>query len=45
MQIRKSKKRQITKGIELPKEGKIRTSDKKKESFKYLGKLEADTIK
>ena len=40
----KSGKRQITEGIELPNQGKIRTL-REKETYKYLGILEVDTIK
>ena len=42
--IRKSRKRQMTEGIELPNRGKIRTFGVK-ETYKYLGILEADIIK
>ena len=37
-------KRQMTKGILLPNQGKIRTLDEKK-TCKYLRKLEADNMK
>ena len=40
----KSGKRQITEGIELPNQERIRMSGEK-ETFKYLGILQADTIK
>ncbi len=40
----KSGKRQITKGIGLLNEDKIRTL-RKRETFKYLGMLEADITK
>ena len=43
-QIMKSRKRHITEGIELPNQEKIRTF-RSKESNKYLGIFEADTIK
>ena len=39
-----SGKRQTTEGIELPNQERIRTSGEKK-TYKYLGILEADTIK
>ena len=42
--IKKSGKRQMTEGIELPNQEKIRTHEEK-ETYKYLGTLEADTIK
>ena len=42
--IMKSRKRQITEGIELPNQDKIRMFGEK-ENYKYLGILEADTIK
>ena len=42
--IIKGGKRQMTKGIELPNQGNIRTLGEK-ETYKYLGILEADTIK
>ena len=41
---RKSGKRQLTDGIELPNQDKIRTLAEK-ETYKYLGIIEADTIK
>ena len=44
MPVMKSGKRQITEGIELPNQEKIRTFGEK-ENYKYLGILEADTIK
>ena len=44
MLVMKSGKRQITEGKELPNKEKLRTL-RKKETFKYLGILEADTIK
>ena len=40
----KSGKREITEGIVLPNEERIRTL-REKENYKYLGILEADTIK
>ena len=40
----KSGKRHLTDGMELPNQEKIRTLGKK-EKYKYLGILEADTIK
>ena len=40
----KSGKRHLTDGIELPKQDKIRTLEEN-ETYKYLGILEADTIK
>ena len=40
----KSGKRHITDGIELPNQDRIRTLEEK-ETYKYLGILEADTIK
>ena len=40
----KSSKRYVTDGMELPNEDKIRTLGEK-ETYKYLGILEADTIK
>ena len=43
MLIMKSGKRQMTKGIKLPNQGKIRTPGLK--TYKYLGILEADIIK
>ena len=42
--IMKSGKRHLTDGIELPNQDKIRTSAEN-ETYKYLGILEADTIK
>ena len=42
--IMKSRKRQITEGIELPNPKKIRTLEEK-ETYKYRGILEAGTIK
>ena len=44
MLVMKSGKRHMTEGIELPNQEKIRTLGKK-ETYKYLGILEADTIK
>ena len=44
MAVMKSSKRHLTDGMELPNENKIRTLGEK-ESYKYLGILEADTIK
>ena len=44
MQIMKSGKRHMTDGIELPNLDKIRTLGEN-ETYKYLGTLEADTIK
>ena len=42
--VMKSGKRHLTDGIELPSQDKIRTLGKK-ETYKYMGILEADTIK
>ena len=42
--VRKSGKRHLTDGIELPNQDKIRTLAEN-ETYKYLGILEADTIK
>ena len=42
--IMKSGKRHLTDGMELPSQDKIRTLGEK-ETYKYLGILEADTIK
>ena len=42
--VMKSGKRQLTDRKELPNKGKIKTLAKK-ETYKYLGILEADTIK
>ena len=42
--VRKSGKRHLTDGIELPNQDKIRTLSEN-ETYKYLGILEADTIK
>ena len=42
--LMKSGKQQITKGIEVPNQEKIRTFGEK-ETYKYLGILEADAIK
>ena len=39
-----SGKKEITEGIELPNQDRIRTLGKKK-NYKWLGILEADTIK
>ena len=44
MQVIKSGKRHLTDGMELPSQDKIRTLEEK-ETYKYLGILEADTIK
>ena len=44
MLIRKSGKRHKTDGMELPNQDKIRTLEEN-ETYKYLGILEADTIK
>ena len=44
MLMMKSGKRQITKGIELPTQERIRTIGRK-ENYMYLGILKADTIK
>ena len=44
MLVMKSGKRQITDGMELPIQEKIRTLAEN-ETYKYLGILEADTIK
>ena len=44
MQVMKSGKRHITDGMELPNQDKIRTLAEN-ETNKYLGILEADTIK
>ena len=44
MLLIKSGKRQLTAGMELPNQDKIRTHREKK-TYKYLGILEADTIK
>ena len=44
MLVMKSGKRHTTDGIELPNQDKIRTYGKKN-AYKYLGILEADTIK
>ena len=44
MLVMKSDKRHRTDGIELPNQDKIRTLAEK-ETYKYLGILEADTIK
>ena len=44
MQVIKSNKRHLTDGMELPNQDKIRTLVEK-ETYKYLGILEADTIK
>ena len=41
--LMKSGKRHITEGMELPNQDKIRTVGEK-ETYKYLGILEADTI-
>ena len=42
--VMKSSKRHLTDGMELPNQDKIRTLGEK-ENYKYLGILEADTIK
>ena len=44
MLIRKSGKRQMTEGKELPNQERMRTQGEK-ETYKYLGILKADTIK
>ena len=44
MLVMKSGKRNTTDGIELPNQDKIRTL-KENDAYKYLGILEADTIK
>ena len=44
MLVMKSGKRHLTDGMELPNQNKIRTLGEK-ETYKYLGILEADTIK
>ena len=44
MLIMKSSKRHITDGIKLPNQAKLRTLGEN-ETYKYLGMLEADTIK
>ena len=44
MLVMKSGKRRLTDGMELPNQDKIRTQGEK-ETYKYLGILEADTIK
>ena len=44
MLVMKSGKRHTTDGIELPNQDKIRTLGEK-ETYKYLGIMEADTIK
>ena len=44
MLVIKSSKRHLMDGMELPNEDKIRTP-REKETYKYLGILEADTIK
>ena len=44
MLIKKNSKRHLTDGMELPNQDKIRTLGEK-ETDKYLGILEADTIK
>ena len=44
MLVMKSGKRHITDGMELPNQDKIRTI-RENETYKYLGILEADTIK
>ena len=44
MLVMKSGKQQLTDGMELPSQDKIKTLSKN-ETYKYLGILEADTIK
>ena len=44
MLVMKSGKRHLTDGLELPNQDKIRTLTEN-ETYKYLGILEADTIK
>ena len=44
MLVIKSRKQLMTEGIELPNREKIRTL-REKETYKYMGILEADTIK
>ena len=44
MLVMESGKRHLTNGIELPNQDKIRTL-REKETYKYFGILEADTIK
>ena len=44
MLVMKSGKQQLTDGMELPNQDKIRTLAEN-ETYKYLGILEADTIK
>ena len=44
MLVMKSGKRHLTDGMELPNQDKIKTL-REKETYKYLGILEADTIK
>ena len=44
MLIMRSRKRQMTEGIERPNQEKIRTLGEK-ETYEYLGILEADSIK
>ena len=44
MLMMKDGKRHLINGMELPRQDKMRTLGEKK-SYKYLGKLEADTIK
>ena len=44
MHVMKSGKRHLTDGMELPNQDKIRTLAEN-ETYKYLGILEADTIK
>ena len=44
MLVMKNCKRHLTDGIELPNQDKIRTLGEK-ETYKYLGILEADTVK
>ena len=44
MLVKKSGKRHLTDGMELPSQDKIRTL-REKETYKYSGILEADTIK
>ena len=40
----RSRKRQMTEGVGIPNQEKIRTPGEK-ETYKYLGILEADTLK
>ena len=45
MLVMKSGKWQLTDEMELPNKDKIKTLAKKKKTYKYLGILEAETIK